>query len=362
LIDRMEQQDADPASLAFALYRTAEALRHAEQPQEALPMYERAIEVAPEADSAPFSRAGAGWCRLETHPAAALSEFEKVLEEAPESGAVSLAVDGLLAVAQNLFDAEQYAESAEVYAQIIAAFPESKAAGAAQYGQGWALLRQEKPDEALALFQAAANVLEPGAMATDARYQAARLLVEDDQYEQAAALLRPLAGTEGDGERLPWALALLGRCELELGQAQAAAEVLEDVLERWPEHAAAATANLALGRSYRALDRGTDAMEPLRRATEAESASVAAPAQYELAGAMRDSGEVAGAAEQFLKVAILYPDSERAPEAQFAAGQCYEQLDQAENARKSYEVIVRRYAEAEEWVAKAQQRLGELGQ
>ncbi|MBD3293337.1 MAG: tetratricopeptide repeat protein, partial [Armatimonadia bacterium] len=362
LIDRMEKQDADAASLGFALYRTAEALRHAEKPQEALPLYQRAIQVAPEADSAAFSRAGAGWCRLDDDPGAALADFRAVLEDSPESGAVSLAMDGMLAAAQKLFDDEKYAEAAEVYAEIVAAFPESAAAGSAQYGQAWALLRQDRPDEALALFGAAAGSLEAGPMATDARYQAARLLAEDEEYARAADLLRPLQGAEQEGERLPWALTLLGRCELERGEAQTAAEVLANALKRWPEHAAAPGASLSLGRAYRALDRSSDALEPLRRASEADSASVAAQAQFELAGAMRDGGDAAGAAEEFLKVAILYPDSEWAPEAQFAAGQCYEELDQADSARRSYQVIVDRYADTGDWAAKAQQRLEALEQ
>jgi len=46
--------------------------------------------------------------------------------------------------------------------------------------------------------------------------------------------------------------------------------------------------------------------------------------------------------------------------AQFAAGGCYEQLGQTDNAIKSYRVIVNDYAEQTQWVAQAQERLQAL--
>ncbi|MGC9317926.1 MAG: tetratricopeptide repeat protein, partial [Armatimonadota bacterium] len=360
LIARMEEDDADGASLGFALYRLAEALREAGEHDEALPLYEKALRVAPEAESAPYARVGAGWCRLETDPSAALQDFRAVVTDSPDSGAVSGALDGMIAAAQKLFEGEDYAAAAEIYAQIIEDFPESDTVGQAQYGRAWALLRQERDDEALPLFRAAAESVTSPAVVADARYQAARLLFDQEKYDEAVSLLEPLREAEGDAERLPWALALLGRSYLQAGSAEQAAEVLEQVLARWPEHQAASRASLDLGRAYRSLQRYDEAVEPLQRAAEADDASIAARAQHELAATARDSGDVAKAAEEFLRVAILYPDSDWAAAAQFAAGQCYEQLDQTDNAIKSYTVILRQYGDQQQWAQKAQERIDQL--
>ena len=59
-------------------------------------------------------------------------------------------------------------------------------------------------------------------------------------------------------------------------------------------------------------------------------------------------------------MAILYGDERWAAQAQFEAGQCYEQLQDADNAVRSYQVIVNRYPDQEEWVDKAKGRIEAL--
>ncbi len=362
LIARMEREGADPASIGFALYRTAEALRRAERPEEALALYNRSVEIAPDADSAPYARAGAGWCRLGSDLPGAIEAFRGVLADSPGSGAVPVALQGLVAAAQKLFDAEDYAQADQIYASIIEGFPEAKIVGDAQYGRAWALLRQDKSEQALPLFRAAIENASSPAMVVDARYQAARLLAGRGDHAAAVALLEPLRSGAEDAERLPWAMLLLAQSHLELDQPEQAASVLTTALGQWPEHEIAARANLALGRSYRALNRPSDAIGPLRSAVGGGDGAIAARARYELGEAIRESGDLAGAAEELLKVAILHPESEWAPVAQFAAGQCYEQLGQTGNAVTSYKVIVRQYEDAQEWVARARTRIEQLQQ
>lgn len=357
----LEAHNAPAETLGFATYRLGEALRAAERTDEARAMYEKSLATDAQGPSAAWARVGLGWTALAGDPGAAEGAFEAVLRDFAESEAAPAAQEGLLAVGQARFEAEDYAGAEATYRKILAGEPGEGIAGQARYGLGWALLRADKPDEALVEFRAAASADIPEAMAADARYQAGRLLVERKQYADAVALLQALAAG-ADAERTPWALVLLGQAQHGLGQADAAAATLARVPTTWPEHSAVPAAQLELGRAYRKLGRAADAQTALRTAAGAGSPAIAVQAQYELAGALHDGGDVAGAAEEYLKVAILYRDPAWSAAAQFAAGQCYEELGQTDNALKSYQVIPRQYAEQTEWVTRAQERINALAQ
>lgn len=358
----LEEHGAPAEPLGFAAYRLGEALRAAGRNEEARAMYRKSLAADAEGPSAAWAQVGLGWTAMPDDLTAAAEAFETVVENFADSDAAGAALEGLLAVGQARFEAEDYAGAEATYRAIIAREPDPDVGGQARYGLAWALLRAGKPDDALTEFRAAAEAPVSPVMAADARYQAGRLLVEREQYADAAALLEPLAEAPADAERTPWALVLLGQAQLGLGQAEAAATVLTRVAESWPDHDARPAALLALGRAYRKLGQSAQAQTALRGATATGGPAVAMQAQYELGGALRDAGDAARAAEEYLKVAILYGDPQWSAMAQFAAGQCYEELGQTENALKSYQVIVREYPDQAQWVARAQERIDALGQ
>ena len=82
-----------------------------------------------------------------------------------------------------------------------------------------------------------------------------------------------------------------------------------------------------------------------------------AEAQYELAACYKQKGDTKRALEEFLKVAILYPDDRWGARAQYDAGQCDEQLKDTASAIKAYQILVRDYPKQQQWVDQAQARL-----
>lgn len=358
----LDRQGVPPGALGFAAYRLGEALRAADRGGEALPLYERSLKVDPAGAGAPWAMVGAAWCRLPDDPAGAIASFEKALDDFPDSGAAGSGLAGMLAVGQAQFEAEDYAGAQATYGRLLRRGPEAEVAGLAQYGLGWALLRQDETEQALEPFLAAAEAPVPAGVSADARYQAARLLADREQYARVAQVLEPLKACEGDDESLGWALALLGEAYLALDRPQDAAEAFEVVTRRWPEHLAVPGAWLGLGKARRALGQNDEAVGALRRATESGLPRIAAEAQYEIGLSLLAGGDRAAAAEELLKVAILHPVPEWAAAAQFAAGQCYEQLRQTEDAIRSYRVIERSYPDQAEWVARAAARIRELEQ
>ncbi len=362
LFATLERGDAPAGVIGFGAYRLAEALRDAERGGEATEFYAKSLKADPQGECAPWALVGAAWCRLAEEPAQALVSFEKVLDDFATSAAAGSALDGLLAAGQAQFEAEDYDAARQTWQGVLGRGAEGKVAGLAQYGLGWVLLRQDAPEQALEHFIAAAQAPVPADVQTDARYQAARLLADGEQWARAVELLEPLRTQTGEDESLCWALTLLGDGYLELGRPEDAVTAFGAVTERWPEHDLAPAAWLGLGKSHRALGRNEDAVAALRQSAEQGRSRVAAEARYELGLALREGGDTAAAAEELLKVAILHPVPEWAAPAQFAAGQCYEELGQTENAIRSYRVIERQYADQTQWAEKAAARIRELEQ
>jgi TolA-binding protein len=79
-----------------------------------------------------------------------------------------------------------------------------------------------------------------------------------------------------------------------------------------------------------------------------------------LAACYKQKGDTAKALEEFLKVAILYPNDRWGARAQYEAGQCSEQLQNKDAAIKAYQILIRDYPTQQQWVDQAQARLKAL--
>lgn len=360
LAEALEKSGASTDARAYALSAIAEALYRDQRHAEAIPFYLRALELAPDGPAAPAAQLGLAWAKLAAGDPTAGEAFRAVAQRYPRSEAARRAPEGLLAVGEKLFAEGKFAEAQEYYQRVVDDFGDSDCAGAAHYKLGWSLLKQEQPELALPHFLQAAD--KPGleAVIADARYQAARMLVDQGDFPQASSLLEPFADMYRVSERRPAALALLGRARLELGQHDPAAAVFRMVLDQYPDHPAAAEAWLGMGRIHRKQGHLDQALTALDKALAIATGPTGAEAQYELAACYLDRGDTRRAAEEFLKVAILYPHERWAARAQYEAGQCYEQLQDTDSAIRTYRVVVRDYPTQQQWVDLAQARLKAL--
>ena len=348
---------------AFALYRVAQSLYEQKKYEEAATFYAKALNTDPEGETAPHAQMGLGWAKLAGgDPVGAAEAFGVVSEKHPDSPAAKTVPEGLLAAAEKLFEQEDYARAGALYRQIVDAFGDSDLVDEAQYKLGWIALKQGKKDEALGLFTQAATKANLPEVAADARYQAARLLDEKKDYKRVAELLEPFKQQYADFDKTPWALALLGRALTELGRQSEATLVFGMLSTTYQEHAAGAYGLLGLARDARQQNQPDKALEALARVIASGDEGLAPEAQYETAACHRAKGDLKTAAEEFLKVAILYNDDRWGPQAQYEAGQCFEALGDKAKAVKSYSAILKRYPEQEEWVEKAKARIAALEQ
>jgi len=220
-------------------------------------------------------------------------------------------------------------------------------------------MKQGKPNEALGHFEQVAQSTADAAIVADARYQAARLLADKGDWAKASELLAPLGQAAEPAEKVGWALALLGSCQAHLGKQTEALATFESLLTRFPEHPARADALVGMARVYRELKQPDKALEAAQKALQI-AGERGAEAHFELASCYRDQGKTEEAAEEFLKVAILYGNRHWGARAQYEAGQCYEQLDRPQVAISTYEVIVRDFSDQEAVVKQAQARIDAL--
>jgi len=356
----LQKPGADGQAAAFALYSVAEALLKADSPADAVVLYSQALELDPEGATAPFAQAGLGWAKLSAGEADAAEAFRILARKHATSEAASQAPGGLLAVAEKLYAQEKYAGAQELYEEVLADFAASEAAPKAQYKLGWALMKQDRNQEAMGHLAQAARADTDPAIRADAAHQAARLLADSGEFARAVELLAPLQQATEPADKLGWAMALLGRCYATLGKHAEAMKVFESVAERFPEHSARADVLVGIARIHREQKQPDKALAAAEKALEIANEE-GAEAHFEIAACYRDLGETNRAAEEFLKVAILYGDRQYASRAQFEAGQCYEQTGDKQTAIATYEVAVRDYPEQEELVKRAQARIDALG-
>lgn len=362
LADDLQQSETSPEAKAYALNAVAEALYKAKRYPDAMATYAKVLEVAPQSGVAPYAQLGLAWSKLESGAADAGEAFLTVSHKYPQSAAAARVPEGLLAMAEKRFDAGDFAGAQADYQRLLADYATSDLADEAEYKLAWSLLKQEKPDDALPHFVAVAPKASSPAVAADARYQAARLLVVKGDVPRAATLLEPFRQQYAEAEVTPLALALLGRVCLDQKQTEPAGAAFRQVLDQYPQSAAVADAWLGLGRVQHLQKQYDPALESLAKALDTAQGATGAEAQFMLAMVLRDKGEKQKAAEEFLKVSILYGVPAWSARAQYEAGQCYEQLQNSDAAIKSYQVVVRDYPQQVEWVQQAQARLQALGQ
>lgn len=361
-VEDLAKTGATPETRVRALCALGQAHLDAKQLPGALQYYTAALKLVPEGPAAAPAQLGLAWVKLEGNEPGAAEAFAAVARKAAGTPVAQQAAEGLLAAAEKRFDQGKLPEAQALYQQFLDLFPNSDLADEARYKLAWTLLKQSDTAGALAQFQQAIPAASNPAVAADARLQAARLLLDKGDAQGAATVLAPFATQYRDTASAPPALVLLGRAQIALKQYDAAQATFKSVQAQYAGDAGAMAGSwLGLGQIYRLRRQLDPARDALTKCLAGATGATAAEAQTELALTLRDKGDHKQAAEEFLKVAILYGEPAWAARAQYEAGQCYEQLQDTEAAVKCYQVITRDYAAQQPWAEQAKARLTALG-
>lgn len=327
------------------------------RPAEAIKLLDELLTTYPKSELADRYLIELGWANLELkQPQQALGQFQKLLTDFPQS---AYAAEACFRSGEIRYDSGDFAGAQASYQKLLADYPKSDLADEAAYKLGWALLKQDKLQEALPPFRTAADSASDAAVGADARYQAAAILSRQSAFEEVVTLLAPVR------DKLPPGLAsrtllLLGQAYLGLKDTAKAVPCFQQIVTQFADDPLATRALLGLGRCQKMEKKYEEAATTFTKVTGARDPQSAMEAQFELAETRRLQGDFRGAAMEYLKVAILYQDAEWGARAQYAAGLCYEQAQAIEEALKAYKVVLERYKGQEEWATKATERIKAL--
>ena len=258
-----------------------------------------------------------------------------------------------------LFEAEQWTDAAAAYRGALAA--DSRVRDLALYKTAWCHFRSEEWVRAAQQFAAVPRNHPDSLVAGESWFLAGEALYRAEQFGDAAELLLRFVGDYPQHESLPKGLFRLGLCHGEQEQWQECLGALNQLESKEPEFEHALESALWQGRALAALGRGAEAERRFQKVLDGERGVLAARAHLGLGDLFAERGDDRQALGEYLKVALLFDDEQEAGDALFAAGATLERQGDAEQARKQYEDLLRRFPEHPR-AAEARRRLEGSGE
>jgi TolA-binding protein len=277
----------------------------------------------------------------------AVKVFQDLARDYPEG---NLASEAFLALAQEDFRAEAYAQALSGFRNVIRDYPRRPAGRSALYWAGASAARLDRGDEALDYLLRYLEGSPGGGLAK---------LAEE---EIRAVLVRAGASQQGDGEladflkrvesaSLPPALKNQARFEYARwlfgrDRAQALAMLLR-LKESGLSEPQSSEASLLIGEAFRLRGELSRALDVFSGITAARSGVTAATAQLGIARIRVEQGRREEAVEEYLKVFFLYPEAgEQAQEGLYQAGRLYWEGGRRDEARKLFARLLQRYPDS----------------
>lgn len=279
-------------------------------------------------------------CRRDGDEPAALEAFAKVAElsDQPDRAGEAKLHLGLAALQEDDDSAQQLLSEVQ-----------GEHRPQALYRIAFSLLERGAPAEALPPLE---EILAGGTdqplyleslfLAGEALHRAAR---HDEAVQRYAALLRAAP----EHERGQLARLHGGQSLVRVERAADAAALLEEYLQRGGGSTTEqAQAHLWLGRARAARNEHDRAEAAYAVTTNLSEGELAAEAQFRIGEVRRAKGDLEGAVDAFVKLAILYGHEEWIRRGLLESGLCYEELQQPIKAAKFFRELVERFPDSEQ--------------
>ena len=312
-----------PPTLQAALrHEQAWCLRKLERPADAADVYRKLLASG---GDTPDVRAAVELAEIEAAAGrhAEAADLLRPVRDAAKREASAVPADVLEGASYRLgvcaLELRRNAEAAEVLAEFLTAFPESKLAASADYFCGEACYRDGRHEAAAARF---AHLVE---------------------HFPADPLLGPSLLRLGDACA---ALQLWARSEAAFG----------DYLARFPEGEQWFQARFGVGWACENQGRHAEAIQAYQDIVAKHQGPTAARAQFQIGECLFAQKKLSEAVRELLKVDILYAYPEWSAAALYEAGRCLEAQGQIVEARGQFKTVVERYQESR-WAGLAQERL-----
>ncbi|MCX5757343.1 MAG: tetratricopeptide repeat protein, partial [Candidatus Hydrogenedentes bacterium] len=377
---------------AEALYKAAECLAQLNRTEEAAKAFESFAKQYPDNILAEQAMLRAGDAQFMTSSfAAAVGRYKKILE-AP--GDASVEQDTLYRLAITYHNMKDYAASAETFRKLIEKAPSGPHAAEAHFRIGDSLLNDAKdPVKAIEAFNACLAAEANGPFAGRAakgvalaRYEtkdfdaamemflrlmtefpdvalneetyawAGQRLFDQQKWEQASVAFNALLKARPDYPNPERVRLKMAECSEKAGKTDDAIALYKTVVDADPRGAIAVDARYRMAKLFEAQNKPEDAFRLYEEAANTNTGDTAARARFHLGELYEAKQEFDAAARSYMRVAILFLHDELSPESLWRAGQCFEKAGSREQAKKSFEELVREYPESAQ-VAKAKEAL-----
>lgn len=287
--------------------------------------FDQAVKADPKGDVGAQALNESAWAAYDAKQTPdALARWGRVVTDYPTSRYAAMAA---LAQGDTSFEAKSWDAAAASYRIVTDKFPHSAEAPSAWYKLGSALYNQQNWSDAAPAFDKAA-ASPKSKYALESSYWAG------ESWRKAGKL---------DQARTRYATFIGG-----------AANAPQDVKAYLP------AARSGLGQALVAANDVGHAITVYQAGLPDASGADAADLNYHLGVALMQQGKYKDAYDHFLKVDVLYGNSEWAPRADWAAGQAQEKLGNKQGALDMYQQLVKRQP-ASDLTAQAQERVKALG-
>lgn len=379
-----------------ALFKAGECLAQLGRTEEAAKAFENFAKQYPDnilAEQAILRAGDAAFMKSSFE--AAVEKYKKILEAPADP---SIEQDTLYRLAVTYHNMKNYADSAATFQKLVEKFPAGPHTAEAHMRVGDWLLRDNKdPVKAIEAYSASLTVDAKGDYAGKsvkgialARYESKdydaaaemflRLMQEfpavslnEDTYawvgqrffdqqkwEQAAAAMRALLKAKPEYPNPERVLFKIAECSESAGKVPDAMSEFKIVVDAAPGSTSAVDATYRMAKLSETQNKPEDAFHLYEEAANANTGDTAARARFRLGELYEAKQEFDSAARSYMRVAILFLHEELSPESLWRAGQCFEKANSREQAKKSYEELIRDYAKSEQ-AEKAKAALAKLG-
>lgn len=289
-------------------------------------------------------------------PEQAADIFARLVKERPDS---PLANDALYHVAEYRYGRDDFKQAARDFYKLTQQAGTSPLGESATHMLGWAYFKQNEFADAGATFASQRQKYATGELASDAAYMEGESLAKQGKYSEALACYAQV--------KQPKSKSLTVLAALHAGQAATQLKQYDAAIGHLERAARLDTAGEFRGEilyeqgwAKQNLGKADEALKLYEAVTDATGAEAAARARFMIGEIYFERREHDRAIKEFFKVANAYSYPQWQAAAEYEAGRCFEVLGKLDQAKQSYQEVVRRYP-ASDRVPLAQERLAALG-
>ena len=327
------------------------------QPAEAAATFQALLKDDPQyvgADKALYELAWA--FKALNQPAESIAAFARLAKEHPAS---PLAAESLYHLAEQAYAASDFKQAAVRYYEAMQRAGKSELGEKAAHKLGWSYYRQNDFEKAQQSFAYERTTFPAGALTADATFMEAESLFKQNKFAESLAVYADVKNPPGKDFA---ALALLhaGQAEAKLKHWPQSLALLERAVKEHENSDYLPEMLYEQAWAKQNLGHAAQALPLYEEVTAKTDREVAARARFMIGEIYFEQKNHGEAIKNFFKVAYAYSFPEWQANAHYEAGRCFEVLGKKDQAKKSYQEVVEKFAQSDK-AALAKQRLEALG-